>query len=70
MNSGIACHRVHAEVEGSSIYLTVQTTTPGGGKTAQCPPADLGNIVPGKYMVFYGSLGQPIAPIGEVTVDR
>ena len=68
VNSGIACQSVRAEVEGSSIYLTVLTTMAGVGHNAECPPALLGQVTSGTYRVFYRGPNEKPVQLGEVVI--
>ena len=53
LNSGVVCTRTTAAVQSNSVFLTVQTSLPQEGMSAQCPPAQLGPINPGQYKVYY-----------------
>jgi hypothetical protein len=55
VNSGLVCEEPSVRVQGQSVYLTICTSIPSERYTsAQCPHADLGRLVPGRYAVFYG----------------
>lgn len=66
LNSGLACQRVSAVVEGESIYLTIFVTSAGSGRTAQCGHAVIGSAVEGRRKVFYRANDEDINLIGEV----
>ena len=68
MNSGIACVETRAAVEGSSIFLTVITGIASSDRSAACPPAMLGSIAPGPYLVKYRGGNGPVMPIGKVNI--
>lgn len=53
LNSALVCSSVLAKIIDSDIYLTIYSALPDGAKSARCPAAALGVIVPGEYSVFY-----------------
>jgi hypothetical protein len=54
-NSGLMCNASKARVKGTDVFLVIVTTLPHDGATPSCPSADLGDIAPGQYSVFYGT---------------
>lgn len=68
INSGIACRNTANKIEGNAIYLTIITSVAGDGRVAQCPPAYLGQLSPGRYDVFYRGPNERAIKLGEVSI--
>lgn len=68
LNSGLACQRTEAIVEGKSIYLTIITGVASSGSSSLCPAASLGQLSAGKYSVLYRGLKEQPIPVDEVTI--
>ena len=68
MNSALICKYTEARIEENSIYLTLVTGITHKGASPRCPPAELGNIVSGKYRVFYRGPGESPFSLREVEI--
>jgi len=77
VNSGLACEKVGARVDGETIWIQVHTGTAKPGQSADCPAAMLGNLDPGYYHVFYEASprdslnsgpAQPATEIGTIMI--
>ena len=68
MNSALVCSGTHAKILAHAIYLTVETAVPRKSASSLCPPAQLGAIAPGAYVVYYGSRPQGAFRIGQITI--
>lgn len=68
LNSVLSCKRTNAKIKNNSIYLTIVTGLASREHNSLCPPAILGNIPVGKYLVFYGSPAESPVSLGIVTV--
>jgi hypothetical protein len=68
MNSALVCSGTHTKVRAHAIYLTIKTAPASQGKSSLCPPAQLGAIPSGVYIVYYGSSPQGAMRIGEISV--
>ncbi|MBC3872067.1 hypothetical protein [Undibacterium flavidum] len=66
LNSGLACQRVSAVVDGQVIYLTIFVASAGSERTAKCGHAVIGSAVAGRYKVFYKGNDEDLKLIGEV----
>lgn len=74
LNSALICERTDLAVEGRNMYLTIVTapapsSDAEGGQhaTSRCPPLTFGEMIPGKYSVFYRGPGETPVPLGEVS---
>lgn len=74
LNSALVCMRTDFAVEGRNMYLTIVTapapsSDAEGGQhaTSRCPPLTFGEMIPGKYSVFYRGPGETPVPLGEVS---
>ena len=68
VNSALICESTTVSVEGSNIYLTINTGVARDGYTPLCPSANLGEVEPGSYQVFYRSPNGESQALGEVTL--
>jgi hypothetical protein len=68
MNSSVACVETQASVEGKTISVRVITGIGGPGRSASCPPANLGPIAPGSYFVQYVGSNEAPVPLGNVVI--
>ena len=68
VNSALICESTTASVEGSNIYLTINTGLARDGYTPLCPSVNLGEVEPGSYQVFYRSPNGESQALGEVTL--
>ncbi len=74
LNPALVCIRTDMGVQGRNIYLTVVTAPPGSTPdllnpkpSSRCPPVLLGEMLPGKYSVFYRGPNEAPVPLGEVS---
>ena len=63
LHSALVCLKTKAEVRDQTIVLQVDTGVFRSGKSALCPPAELGPIAPGDYTVVYGDEAQPLGRV-------
>jgi len=68
LNSGIACEKSSAVVEGANIYVSIVTGIAGPGKSPSCPSAKLGALAAGKYRVFYRGPSENPVQVGVVSI--
>jgi hypothetical protein len=54
MNSGLVVRDVRASRRGAAVYIWVRTSLPHGKDGQPCGTAELGDLPPGKYTVYYG----------------
>jgi len=69
VNSALICESTTASVEGSDIYLTINTGVVRDGYTRLCPSANLGKVDPGNYQVLYRSPNGESQALGQVTLS-
>lgn len=69
LNSGLACAPPAAEVQGSTVLITIRTSA-AGYKTmsSRCPPADLGVVPAGTYTVAYRGPDGGTQPLGPINI--
>lgn len=77
LNSALICERTEFNVEGRNIYITVVTAPahstpalPYANNSSRCPYIMLGEMLPGKYSVFYRGPGEAPVDLGEVSLGE
>ncbi len=78
LDSALVCERTDVAVEGRNIYITVATEPatrstrallfPDG--SSRCLPVMLGEVLPGKYEVFYRGPSDTPVRLGEVSLGE
>jgi hypothetical protein len=64
-NSALTC-RIRTAVKNHNLYITLVAGLFGSG--AKCPPALLGPMKAGKYVVLYAGPGEPTHLIGSMVI--
>jgi len=74
LNSALVCERTDFTVKGRNIYITVVTAPaqPSSAPayrnaTSRCPWLTFGEVLPGKYSIFYRGPNETPMPLGEVS---
>lgn len=74
LNSALVCITTDVAVEGRNMYLTIVTATAQSSSalgypnaTSRCPSLGFGEMLPGKYGVFYRGPGETPMPLGEMS---
>ena len=68
LNSALSCKKVKTEIEGNSIYLTIVTGLVADKESEMCPPAVLGSIAQGQYIVYYRSRNEQAIKLTEISL--
>ncbi len=68
LNSALTCKKVKTEIEGNAIYLTLVTGLVSDKESPLCPPAALGGIAQGQYIVYYRSRNEQAVKLTEITI--
>jgi len=66
LNSTLVCERINFVIEGRNIYITIVSAPAHPNAQSLCPPIILGEMLPGKYSIFYRGPSETPVNLAEV----